>query len=229
METRNYTLKEVLEQHNAKRMKNFYSTVLIGTSGSGKTSIAIDLILKIIKNINAGKSDENKTPIKLMIFSDTYDDWEAFDGNALRDFNKKTFVDEVNSILDEQRDNVSNPNHPHLIMVFDDMGENLKTAAIEQVFKRIYTKGRHYKISPITTFQLFTDVPRSLRTNAFFTYICDNFVSTYDIKNIRVNYLMKWTDENIANLIQDGTKGYNFVCFHKENIGVPYKVEAVKL
>lgn len=63
--------------------------------------------------------------------------------------------------------------NPHMVLVLDDCGADLRPIMKKPIFKNLFYRGRHARLTVIFAFQDDTDLDTNLRKNAFVSIFCD--------------------------------------------------------
>jgi hypothetical protein len=88
--------------------------------------------------------------------------------------NNFAFLWDIPDLADDERTSLTYINfNPHTVLVLDDCGADLKPIMKQAVFKNLFYRARHARLTVIQAYQDPTDLTAALRRNAFVSIFCD--------------------------------------------------------
>lgn len=168
--------------------------IITGKSNTGKTVYAKTLLYSLADNID-----------KLYIFSPTYEDSPFID----IDGNKKVYLEydaeKLNNIIKQQKHTLNNHGElAHVLILFDDC--ILDIHKNDKLFQSIFTRGRHYNISPIVITQRLRIIPPICRYNV--DYVCCTKIYNSLEKEIIFNEFGNIPKKDFYKLLDAYTENY---------------------
>ena len=146
-----------MKRFNKKKIKLPTRIIITGKSNTGKSVYAKTLLYYLADNID-----------KLYIFSPTYEDspFQDIEGAEVEhEYNNEILT----GIIDKQKSRLNNDKElKEIVILFDDCILDINRG--DKAFQTLFTRARHYKISPIVITQKLRIIEPSCRYNADYIF-----------------------------------------------------------
>lgn len=174
-----------------------YFIVIVGKRGSGKTTVALDLMYHLQNDIDIAIS-----------VSETADVTAALNGviPTCLQYNKATPTLITNLLKQQEADNL-NGRCKNMLLFLDDVAWDQKFMKSEE-FKRLVFNGRHRNITVIFTLQYAMELPPALRMNTDMCITMNEKIRHYR-KNLHEQYFGMMSYEEFNTIMDIATKGYS--------------------
>jgi hypothetical protein len=181
---------------------------IIAPSYSGKSNLIVNLLKNPVFKYNKIYGKNIFIFSKTASFDDIYEQLKLPKDNIVDNFDE----DYINDILDEQVEYIKNDNAPNILFIIDDLISDLDNS--NQLIKKLFFNGRHYKMSIIITSQSYHKMPKDVRLNLshliLFKIPDDDIKSVYKELPLNKKLFEHYYDECT-------NKKYNFIYLDLKN------------
>lgn len=186
-------------------LENTFSMVLVGSSGSGKSTVIRNLI-RIINLQNIKKPNR-------FIISSTFEDDTTLHSrfhkdNVFTEYDDSALLELVNMIMDENhtRRKKKKREEQYLLVADDMLGLIPRNASLWSLF----VKNRHKKLNIMLSVQQFKALPPVVRYNAT-TYVIFGTINMKELENIDVELNKKYPNKLFKDSFKEKIHGHNFL------------------
>ena len=186
-------------------LENTFSMVLVGSSGSGKSTVIRNLI-RIINLQNIKKPNR-------FIISSTFEDDTTLHSrfhkdNVFTEYDDSALLELVNMIMDENhtRRKKKKREEQYLLVADDMLGLIPRNASLWSMF----VKNRHKKLNIMLSVQQFKALPPVVRYNAT-TYVIFGTINMKELENIDVELNKKYPNKLFKEAFKEKIHGHNFL------------------
>ena len=185
-----------------------YRILMIGGSGSGKTSTLLNLIneQKDIDKIYLYAKDLSKPKYEYLI--------KNRENAAIEHVNDGNAFIECSNTMDDVYKNIDdyNPNGRKILLVFDDMIADIMTnKKFEAIIQELFIRSRKINISLVFITQSHFSVPKDVRLNLAHYFIMENNKKK-ELQNIAINPSADIDYKDFMKIYRECTKEpYNFL------------------
>ena len=186
-------------------LENTFSMILVGSSGSGKSTVIRNLI-RIINLQNV------KKPNRFLISSTFEDDTTLHSrfhkDNVFEEYSNEVVLGLVDMILNENhgRRKKKKREEQYLLVADDMLGLIPKNASLWTLF----VKNRHKKLNIMLSVQQYKGLPPVVRYNAT-TYIFFGTINMKELENIDVELNKKYPNKLFKEMFKEKIHGHNFL------------------
>jgi ABC-type dipeptide/oligopeptide/nickel transport system ATPase component len=186
-------------------LENTFSMVLVGSSGSGKSTVIRNLI-RIINLQNIKKPNR-------FIISSTFEDDTTLHSrfhkdNVFTEYDDTTLLELIDMIMGEnhERRRKKKREEQYLLVADDMLGLIPRNASLWSLF----VKNRHKKLNVMLSVQQFKALPPVVRYNAT-TYIIFGTINMKELENIDVELNKKYPNKLFKEMFKEKIHGHNFL------------------
>lgn len=186
-------------------LDNTFSMILVGSSGSGKTTVIRNLI-RILNGKNIKKPNR-------FIIASTWEDDETlhskfYKDNVFTEYDDSMVLNLIEMIISENhKRRLKKKREEQYLLVADDMLGLIPRSA---VLWSQFVKNRHKKINVMLSVQQFKSLPPVARYNAT-TYIIFSTINRKELENIDVELNKKFPNELFKEKFLEKITGYDFL------------------
>jgi len=186
-------------------LENTFSMILVGSSGSGKSTVIRNLIRIVnLKNI--------KKPNRFIISSTFQDDTTLHSRfhkeNVFEEYDNSSLLALIDMILQEnhERRQKKKREEQYLLVADDMLGLIPKNASLWSLF----VKNRHKKLNIMLSVQQYKALPPVVRYNAT-SYIIFGTINMKELENIDVELNKKYPNKLFKEAFKEKIHGHNFL------------------
>lgn len=186
-----------MKRFNKEKIKLPTRIIITGKSNTGKSIYAKTLIYYLADNID-----------KLIIISPTFEDSPFKDIEGDISINYEYDPEIIRDIIEDQKNKLNNDEElEEIVILFDDCILDINKS--DKYFESLFTRARHYRISPIVITQKLRNISPTCRYNV--DYVCCTKIYNSLEKDIIYSEYGNVDKRNFFKILDKCTDNYNLL------------------